>query len=159
MELTALPVPSDLGTASPADAEALPVARPARAHAPAARRGAQFSDPRLDRLDPTLLYIVPRFSFTPLGDAVAQDNLFIYPQFALQQPWMPGKTSATARVTFWAVAHETPWPLAESEVTVVRTSVVNGARRPIDERGYTVTRPAPGTAAARGDNVGVVPRS
>lgn len=100
-----------------------------------ARRGAQFLDPRSGRLDPTLLYIVPRFSFTPLGDAVAQDNLFIYPQFTLEKPWAPGKTSATARVTYWAVAHEAPWPLAESSVTVVRTSLVDGVRRPVDEQG------------------------
>ena len=59
-----------------------------------ARRGAQFTDPRLDRLDRSLLYIVPRFTFTPLGDALAQDNLFIYPEFATGQPWAPGKTSS-----------------------------------------------------------------
>ena len=100
-----------------------------------ARRGAQFADPRIDRFDPALLYIVPRFTFTPLGDAVAQDNLFIYPEFALDQPWQPGKTSATARVTYWAVANDTPWPISESLVTVVRTSLVDGVRRPVDERG------------------------
>jgi hypothetical protein len=100
-----------------------------------ARRGAQFLDPRVDRFDPTLLYVVPRFTFTPLGDAVAQDNLFIYPEFVLARPWQPGKTSAAARVTYWAVANEWPWPLAESLVTVVRTSLVDGARRPVDERG------------------------
>ena len=108
-----------------------------------ARRGAQFLDPRVDRLDPTLLYIVPRFSFTPLGDAVAQENLFIYPEFSLEKPWAPGKTSATARVTYWAVAHEAPWPLAEASVTVVRTSVVNGERRPVNEEGQL---PAPSGA-------------
>jgi hypothetical protein len=107
-----------------------------------ARRGAQFLDPRVDRLDPTLLYIVPRFSFTPLGDAIAQDNLFIYPQFALEKPWSPGKTSATARVTYWAVAHEAPWPLAEASVTVVRTSVVDGVRRPVNEEGLLAAQPA-----------------
>jgi hypothetical protein len=100
-----------------------------------ARRGAQFLDPRLDRLDPTLLYIVPRFSFTPLGDAVAQENLFIYPEFSLEKPWAPGKTSASARVTYWAAAHEAPWPLAEASVTVVRTSVIDGVRRPVNEAG------------------------
>ena len=105
-----------------------------------ARRGAQFMDPRVDRLDPTLLYIVPRFTFTPLGDAVAQDNLFIYPEFQLARAWSPGKTSAAARVTFWAVAHEAPWPIAESLVTVVRTSLVDGVRRPVDDEG---TPPAP----------------
>jgi hypothetical protein len=105
-----------------------------------ARRGAQFLDPRVDRLDPTLLYVVPRFSFTPLGDAAAQENLFIYPQFALEKPWAPGKTSATARVTYWAVAHEAPWPLAEASVTVVRTSVVDGVRRPVNEEGQLVAQ-------------------
>lgn len=108
-----------------------------------ARRGAQFTDPRVGPLDPTLLYIVPRFTLTPLGDAVAQDNLFIYPEFAVGQPWQAGKTSSTARVTFWAVAHEAPWPIAESVVTVVRTSLVDGARRPVDEHGRVVERPAP----------------
>lgn len=108
-----------------------------------ARRGAQFTDPRVGPLDPTLLYIVPRFTLTPLGDALAQDNLFIYPEFAVGQPWQPGKTSSTARVTFWAVAHEAPWPIAESVVTVVRTSLVDGARRPVDEQGRVVERPAP----------------
>jgi hypothetical protein len=111
-----------------------------------ARRGAQFTDPRVDRLDRTLLYIVPRFTFTPLGDAVAQDNLFIYPEFATGQPWAPGKTSSTARVTFWAVAHGAPWPIAESVVTVVRTSLIDGVRRPVDEGGRPVVK---GTSAAR----------
>ena len=100
-----------------------------------ARRGAQFLDPRVDRLDPTLLYIVPRFSFVPLADAVAEDNLFIYPEFSLEQPWAAGKSSAAARVTYWAVANELPRPIAESVVTVVRTSVVDGVRRPVDENG------------------------
>ena len=113
-----------------------------------ARRGAQFTDPRADRLDRHLLYIVPRFTFTPLGDAVAQENLFIYPEFGVGQPWLPGKTSTTARVTFWAVAHETPWPIAESLVTVVRTSLVDGVRRPVDEEGRAVARtPAAAEAA------------
>jgi hypothetical protein len=107
-----------------------------------ARRGAQFLDPRIDRLDRTLLYIVPRFTFTPLGDAAAQENLFIYPEFALDKPWAPGKTSATARVTYWAVAHEAPWPLAESSVTVVRTSVIDGVRRPVNEEGGATAREA-----------------
>jgi hypothetical protein len=107
-----------------------------------ARRGAQFLDPRLDRLDRTLLYIVPRFTFTPLGDAAAQDNLFIYPEFVLEKPWAPGKTSATAHVTYWAVAHEAPWPLAESSVTVVRTSVIDGVRRPVNEEGRPAAREA-----------------
>jgi hypothetical protein len=111
-----------------------------------ARRGAQFTDPRVDRLDRTLLYIVPRFTFTPLGDAIAQENLFIYPEFATAQPWAPGKTSSTARVTFWAVAHEAPWPIAESVVTVVRTSLVDGVRRPVDEEGRALTK---ATGAAR----------
>jgi hypothetical protein len=106
-----------------------------------ARRGAQFTDPRVDRFDPTLLYIVPRFTFTPLGDAVAQDNLFIYPEFALAEPWQPGRTSVPARVTIWAVAHDTPWPLAEAIVTVVRTSLVDGVRRPVDDQGHP-RRPA-----------------
>ena len=105
-----------------------------------ARRGAQFEDPRIDRLDGHLLYIVPRFTFTPLGAAAAEDNLFIYPEFALAQPWTAGKTSSTGRVTIWAVANEAPWPVAECLVTVVRTSLVNGARRPVDERGEAVAR-------------------
>lgn len=100
-----------------------------------ARRGAQFADPRIDRYDPALLYIVPRFTFTPLGDAVAQDNLFIYPEFELERPWATGKTSAVARVTYWAVANDTPWPMSESLVTVVRTSLVDGVRRPVDDQG------------------------
>ena len=100
-----------------------------------ARRGAQFADPRVDTLDPHLLYIVPRFSFTPLGVAAAQDNLFIYPEFTLEQPWAKGKTSAAARLVYWAVANAAPWPIAESVVTVVRTSLVDGMRRPVDEQG------------------------
>jgi hypothetical protein len=100
-----------------------------------ARRGMQFLDPRDDRLDPHLLYVVPRFSFTPLAAAAAQDNLFVYPQFEVEQPWLRGKTSASARVTYWAVANDAPWPLVESVVTVVRTSMVNGARKPVDDGG------------------------
>jgi len=105
-----------------------------------ARRGAQFVDERIDRDDEHLLYIVPRFSFTPLGDAAARPNLFIYPHFAMAKPWTRGKTSSTARVTFWAVANAEPWPIAESVVTVVRTSVVDGVRRPVDENGDVVSR-------------------
>lgn len=100
-----------------------------------ARRGIQFADPRIDRADPSLLYVVPRFSFTPLADAKAEDNLFVYPDFSMDQPWATGKTSARARVTFWAVANDVPWPMAESLVTVVRTSLVDGVRRPVDEQG------------------------
>lgn len=100
-----------------------------------ARRGMQFVDPREERVDPHLLYVVPRFSFTPLAAAAAQDNLFVYPQFAVEQPWARGKTSATARVTYWAAANDAPWPLVESVVTVVRTSLVNGVRRPVDDTG------------------------
>jgi hypothetical protein len=111
-----------------------------------ARRGVQFADTRFDRLDKTLLYIVPRFTFTPLAEAAAEDNLFIYPEFALAQPWVRGKTSAAASVTFWAVANEAPWPIAESVVTVVRTSLVDGVRRPVDEHGRTIARS--GTAVA-----------
>lgn len=108
-----------------------------------ARRGAQFSDELPDdRFDPTRQYIVPRFSFTPLAEAAAEHNLFIYPQFSLEQPWTPGKSSAAARVTFWAVANEDPWPLVSSVVTVVRTSLVNGVRRPVDELGMPVSRGA-----------------
>ena len=107
-----------------------------------ARRGMQFVDPRDDRLDPHLLYVVPRFSFTPLAAAAAQDNLFVYPQFEIEQPWAPGKTSASARVTYWAAANDAPWPLVESVVTVVRTSVVNGVRRPIDEHGKPIAKSA-----------------
>jgi hypothetical protein len=113
-----------------------------------ARRGAQFMDPRVGPPDPTLLYIVPRFTLTPLGDAAAQDNLFVYPSFAVEQPWHPGKTSSTARVTFWAVAHDAPWPIAECVVTVVRTSLVDNARRPVDEHGRVVERTSPARAAA-----------
>lgn len=111
-----------------------------------ARRGVQFLDPRIDRIDPNLLYIVPRFSFVPLADAVAENNLFIYPEFAMAQPWAPGKTSAAARVTYWAVANDLPRPIAESVVTVVRTSVVDGARRPVDENGEPARKPARATA-------------
>ena len=105
-----------------------------------ARRGAQFADDRIDRDDDTLLYIVPRFTFTPLVDAALRDNLFVYPEFAMAQRWAKGRTSATARVTFWAVANAAPWPIAESVVTVVRTSVVDGARRPVDENGDVVSK-------------------
>jgi hypothetical protein len=98
-----------------------------------ARRGLQFVDPRDDRLDPHLLYVVPRFTFTPLAAAAAQDNLFVYPQFEIEQPWARGRTSATARVTYWAAANDAPWPIAESVVTVVRTSLVNSVRRPVDD--------------------------
>ncbi|MEZ5415718.1 MAG: hypothetical protein R2708_00035 [Vicinamibacterales bacterium] len=99
-----------------------------------ARRGLQFADPRADQVDEHLLYIVPRFSFTPLADAALRPNLFVYPEFAVEAPWARGRTSARARVTFWAVANDVPWPIAESVVTVVRTTVVNGVRRPVDER-------------------------
>jgi len=105
-----------------------------------ARRGAQFADPRVDRPDASLLYIVPRFTFTPLGDAVAQDNLFVYPAFELVQPWTAGKTSAVARVILWAVANDAPWPLAETLVTVVRTSLLDGVRRPVDDQGHAVVK-------------------
>lgn len=105
-----------------------------------ARRGAQFEDPRADRLDRTLLYIVPRFTFTPLGDAAAEENLFVYPEFALAKPWTAGKTSSTGRVTIWAVANEAPWPVAEVMVTVVRTSLVDGVRRPVDENGASLVK-------------------
>ena len=106
-----------------------------------ARRGAQFSDPRDDRFDPALLYIVPSFSFSPLARAKAEPNLFIYPEFALEQEWVPGKSSAIARVTYWAVANDFPKPIAESLVTVVRTSLVNGARRAVDEHGRPISHP------------------
>lgn len=107
-----------------------------------ARRGAQFADSRIDRFDPGLhlLYVVPRFSFSPLADAAAQHNLFVYPAFEIEQPWVKGKTSAAARVTLWAVANEEPWPIGESVVTVVRTSLIDGARRPIDENGRAVPK-------------------
>jgi hypothetical protein len=108
-----------------------------------ARRGVQFADSKTRRLDRTLLYVVPRFTFTPLADAAAQDNLFVYPHFELQQAWAPGKTSAVARVTFWAVANQDPWPLAESVVTVVRTSLVDGVRRPVDEQGVPASKTGP----------------
>ena len=101
-----------------------------------ARRGLQFLDPAQDLLDPHLLYVVPRFTFTPLAAAAAQDNLFVYPQFAIDQAWARGKTSATARVAYWAVANDVPWPLVESVVTVVRTSLVDGVRRPVDDEGH-----------------------
>jgi hypothetical protein len=114
-----------------------------------ARRGAQFTDPRDGPLDPTLLYIVPRFTLTSLGDALARDNLFLYPEFAVEQPWQDGKTSSTARVTLWAVAHESPWPIAESVVTVVRTSLVGDVRRPVDELGRVTERAATGLGPAK----------
>lgn len=107
-----------------------------------ARRGAQFADATDEPLGDGLLYVVPRFSFMPLAAAAAQDNLFVYPEFALEQPWSPGRTSAVARVTFWAVATREPWPIAESLVTVVRTALVDGRRRPIDETGGVVRRTA-----------------
>ena len=101
-----------------------------------ARRGSQFADSAAyDRFDATRQYVVPRFSFAPLADAADQPNLFVYPEFSLTQPWAAGRTSAAARVTIWAVAHEDPWPLASSVVTVVRTTLDAGVRRPVDERG------------------------
>jgi hypothetical protein len=112
-----------------------------------ARRGAQFDDPRVNRLDRSLLYIVPRFTFTPLGEAAAEENLFIYPEFAPATPWTKGKTSSTGRVTIWAVANEAPWPVAEVLVTVVRTSLVDGVRRPVDENGGTVAKAVPALVA------------
>jgi hypothetical protein len=112
-----------------------------------ARRGSQLADAAAaDRFDPTLQYVVPKFSFTPLADAAAQPNLFVYPDFALEQPWTSGKTSVSARVTIWAVAHEDPWPLVSSVVTVVRTTVVAGVRRPVDERGAAVPKRRPAAA-------------
>ena len=106
-----------------------------------ARRGAQFADEAAsERFDATRLWVVPRFSFTPLADAAAQPNLFISPEFSLDQPWTPGRTSASARVTIWAVAFEDPWPVASSVVTVVRTSLVEGVRKPVDERGATAEK-------------------
>jgi hypothetical protein len=105
-----------------------------------ARRGAQFADDRIDREDDGLLYVVPRFTFTPLVDATLRDNLFVYPEFSMAQRWAKGRTSATARVTFWAVANAAPWPIAESVVTVVRTSLVEGVRRPVDENGDAVSK-------------------
>ena len=104
-----------------------------------ARRGLQFADTAVDRADDHLLYIVPRFNFTPLADATLRDNLFVYPHFAVDTAWAPGRSSATARVTFWAVANGAPWPIAESVVTVVRTTLVDGLRRPVDE---TLTPPS-----------------
>ena len=101
-----------------------------------ARRGAQLADDRLDPIEwSSLLYIVPRFSFTRLADAAACDNLFVYPQFAMERPWTTGKSSSTVRVTIWAVANGAPWPVVESVVTVVRTRSVDGVRRPVDETG------------------------
>jgi hypothetical protein len=106
-----------------------------------ARRGAQFADEtQYERFDADLQYIVPRFTFTPLAEAAAQHNLFIYPEFALEQPWAKGKTSAAARVTFWAVANDEPWPVVSSVVTVVRTTLINGVRRPVDETGEPVSK-------------------
>jgi hypothetical protein len=107
-----------------------------------ARRGAQLADGTLHYVDPSRLYVVPSFSFTPLADAAAQDNLFVYPEFRMEQPWASGKTSAAARVTFWAVANEEPWPIAESTVTVVRTRIIDGRRRPVDETGENVLKSA-----------------
>lgn len=98
-----------------------------------ARRGLQFMDERIDRVDERLLYIVPRFTFMPLADTTICDNLFIYPEFNVEQAWVKGRSSAVARVTYWAVANAAPWPIAESVVTVVRTTVVEGQRRPVDE--------------------------
>ncbi len=107
-----------------------------------ARRGAQFEDIQSELLERDLLYIVPRFSFTPLADAAAQPNLFVYPEFKLERPWVKGKTSATARVTYWAVANESPWPIAESVVTVVRSTLIDGVRRAVDERGEPARKAA-----------------
>jgi hypothetical protein len=108
-----------------------------------ARRGAQFADAvGGERPDATRLYVVPRFSFTPLADAAAQPNLFVYPEFALDQPWAAGRTSMSARVTIWAVAYDDPWPLASSVVTVVRTTLASGVRRPVDEHGDTAQKSA-----------------
>lgn len=78
---------------------------------------------------------MPRFTFTPLAAPAAQNNLFVYPQFEVDKAWARGRKSATVSVTCWAVANDAPWPLAESVVTVVRTSLVDGVRRPVDEQG------------------------
>ncbi|MFN8058563.1 MAG: hypothetical protein U0Q12_05310 [Vicinamibacterales bacterium] len=104
-----------------------------------ARRGAQLADPT-SALDPTFLYIVPRFTFVPLGEATAQTNLFVYPEFSVERPWQAGRSSAEARVVVWAVANDDPWPIAESVVTVVRTAMVDGERRPVDEEGHATSR-------------------
>jgi hypothetical protein len=109
-----------------------------------ARRGAQLTDSGITHVDPTLLYVVPRFSFTPFASAAAQHNLFVYSQFAVERPWVAGKTSTAVRVTMWAVANEEPWPIAESVVTVVRTSLIDDHRRPVDEMGKPVSRGARG---------------
>jgi hypothetical protein len=50
-------------------------------------------------------------------------------------------------VTIWAVANEAPWPVAEVLVTVVRTSLVDGVRRPVDENGGTVAKAVPALVA------------
>ena len=106
-----------------------------------ARRGSQLADgAAAEHIDPTRQYVVPRFSFTPLADAAAQPNLFVYPDFSLPQAWASGRTSVSARVTIWAVAHEDPWPLVSSVVTVVRTAMVAGTRRPVDEAGALVQK-------------------
>ena len=49
-----------------------------------------------------------------------------------------------ARVTYRAVANAFPPPIAESVVTVVRTSLVDGVRRAVDEEGTPVARSADG---------------
>jgi hypothetical protein len=105
-----------------------------------ARRGMQFADPRDDAPDPHLLYVVPRFTFTPLAAAAAQANLFVFPQFEIDQPWARGKTSSTARITYWAAANDAPFPIADSVVTVVRTSLVDGVRRPVNELGKAASK-------------------
>ena len=105
-----------------------------------ARRGTAVRRPARSDPDPHLLYVVPRFTFTPLAAAAAQPNLFVYPQFDVDQRWARGKTSATARITYWAVANDAPFPIAESVVTVVRTSVVDGVRRPVNELGKVGTK-------------------
>ena len=39
-------------------------------------------------------------------------------------------------------AHEAPWPLAESSVTVVRTTLIDGVRPPVDEEFRPIPREA-----------------
>jgi hypothetical protein len=101
-----------------------------------ARRGAQLADHQLDLDDrESLLYVVPRFSFIPLADATACNNLFVYPAFEVDRPWAGGKSSCAVRVTIWAVANDAPWPVVECVATVVRTLDIDGVRRPVDDLG------------------------
>ena len=113
-----------------------------------ARRGAQFTDPRADPLDRTLLYVVPRFTFTPLGDALA-------PGQPVHLPGVRGGAAVEARQD---VDHGAGHLLGRGARSAVAHRGEPGhrgpdqrrgdARRPVDEHGRVVERPPANSGAA-----------